>query len=581
MNIPLRAYGSLLWIYLKPQWRKVVLLGALLSGSIALQLLNPQLLRSFIDQASAGAERGALLRTAGLFMGVALLNQLLSAYARYVGEDVGWAATNGLREDLANHCIRLDLGVHKSRTPGEWIERIDGDVNALSNFFSQFVIDVASNGVLLVGVLVLLYQEDWRVGLGMTAFAAVALYVLMKIRAHAVGPQTASRAAMAGLFGLLGERLAGTEDIRSSGAVSYVMNRFYRQLREMLPLYRRANMWGASMWWASMAIFALGNAVAMSMGAYLWMGGAISLGSVYLLINYTELLRRPIERIRTQLQDLQRAGASIHRVEELFRTPSRIADGPGAPIEPGPLAVSFRDVSFAYEGDERVLHSLTFDLRPGTVVGLLGRTGSGKTTLARLLLRFYDVTEGEIRLGGTEIRQARLADLRRRVGLVTQNVELFNASVRDNLTFFDRTVSDERISAVLEELGMGPWLRSLPAGLDTELAAGGGGLSAGEAQLLALTRIFLADPGLIILDEASSRLDPATEQLLERAVSRLLQGRTAIIIAHRLATVQRADEILILDGGRLVEHGVRERLANDPTTRFHRVLKTGMEELLA
>ena len=232
-----------------------------------------------------------------------------------------------------------------------------------------------------------------------------------------------------------------------------------------------------------------------------------------------------------------------------------------------------------------VLHNLSLRLQPGTVLGLLGRTGSGKTTMTRLLFRLYDPDNGTIRLGTTDglrdIRQLPLVDLRRRVGMVTQNVQLFHATVRDNLTFFDCSIPDEQILQVIQELELGEWLQSLPEGLDTELESGGGGLSAGEAQLLAFARIFLRDPRLVILDEASSRLDPTTERLIERAVDRLVQDRTAIIIAHRLGTVQRADEIVILEEGRICEHGVRSKLASDPTSRFYGLLQTGLEQVLA
>jgi ATP-binding cassette subfamily B protein len=214
------------------------------------------------------------------------------------------------------------------------------------------------------------------------------------------------------------------------------------------------------------------------------------------------------------------------------------------------------------------------------VLGLLGRTGSGKTTLARLLLRLYDPDQGEITLSGVRPQDATLHTVRQRVGLVTQNVELFRASVRQNLTLFNPAVTDARLLAILEDLELSGWLAGLPAGLDTELAAGGSNLSAGQAQLLAFARVFLADPGLVILDEASSRLDPATEGLVDRAVDRLLQDRTGIIIAHRLATVQRADEILILDQGTVLEHGRRTDLVHDKSSHFGQLLQTGMEEML-
>jgi ABC-type multidrug transport system fused ATPase/permease subunit len=211
---------------------------------------------------------------------------------------------------------------------------------------------------------------------------------------------------------------------------------------------------------------------------------------------------------------------------------------------------------------------------------VLGRTGSGKTTLTRLIFRFYDPASGAVRLGGTDLRELRLGALHRAVGVVTQDVQLFQASVRDNLTLFDASIPDTRIMEVLEELGLAPWIDGLPCGLDTEVASGGKGLSAGEAQLLALARVFLRDPGLVILDEASSRLDVATERLLERAVDRLLCGRTGIVIAHRLRTVQRADEILVLENGCVREHGPRLALAADPYSRFSVLLRAGLEEVL-
>jgi ATP-binding cassette subfamily B protein len=250
--------------------------------------------------------------------------------------------------------------------------------------------------------------------------------------------------------------------------------------------------------------------------------------------------------------------------------------------------VEFRDVSFAYPvaGAGRalpdpVLQGISFRLEPGRVLGLLGRTGSGKTTLARLLCRLYDPGSGAVLLGGVDLRELRLDDLGRRIGLVTQEVQLFAATVRDNLTLFDPSIADERIVAALDGLGLSAWYHALPAGLDTELPPGGGSLSAGEAQLLAFARVFLRDPDVVVLDEASSRLDPATEALIERAVNRLLAGRTAIVIAHRLGTVARVDEIMILDGGHIVEAGTRTALALDPTSRFAALLRGSAQEVLA
>ncbi|MFQ5614882.1 MAG: ABC transporter ATP-binding protein [Anaerolineales bacterium] len=580
MNVPIREYWNLLDTYLKPQWRRVSLLTFLLFISIGLQLYIPQVIRNFIDTAQSGAKLNTLTRMAIIFLVVALVKELAIASTQYFGQDVRWRATNALRRDLALHCLRLDMGFHNLRTPGKMIERVDGDVNELSNFFSQFAIQVLGNTILLAGVLLMMFREDYRVGAVFLAFVLCTTFVLSKVRHIAVENWTAARESSAEMFGFLEERLAGTEDIAGLGAGRYIMRRLHQAMYKNMIETRRAYVKGGMMWVTTIIIFTLGNIVAFGLGAWLFQNGAITLGTVYLIFHYTEMLRRPLEQITRQLQDLQRAGGSIVRIRELYHLESKAKDGTGDPIPAGALSVKFDHLTFSYNGEDTILDDVHFSLEPGQVVGLLGRTGSGKTTIARLLFRLYDATEGTIRLGDVDLRDARLRQLRDRVGMVTQEVQLFHATVRDNLTFFDRAIPDERIVAVLQDLGLYDWVQSLPDGLDTELESGGGGLSAGEAQLFAFTRVFLGDPGLIILDEASSRLDPATEQLIERAVDRLLENRTAIIIAHRLATVRRADEIMILEAGRVVEHGPREYLATNATSRFFQLMQTGMEEVL-
>ncbi|MBI5032865.1 MAG: ABC transporter ATP-binding protein [Chloroflexi bacterium] len=556
------------------------MLALLLFASIGLQLVNPQILRFFIDGATSGSS-AQILATAGLlFLGAAIVQQACAVLATYFGESIAWTATNALRVDLAAHCLRLDLAFHKTRTPGELIERIDGDVTALANFFSRFVIGIVGNLLLLLGVLVLFFREDWRIGLVESAFAFAALYALLHLRAIAVPHWLAVREKSAKFYGFVGEHLAATEDLRANGATAYVMRRFYELLREWFPFIEKSWVAALSMEGATRFIFGIGIAMAFALGAYFWSNAQISIGTVYIVFYYTELLFIPLMQLRDQMRDLQMASAGVTRVQELFNTTPTIKDGPGHGLPADALRVHFNHVSFAYESDENVLHDLSFDLAPGKVLGLLGRTGSGKTTLARLLFRLYDTTAGEISLSGVPIRSARLAELRQRVGMVTQDVQLFDGTLRDNITFFNRSIPDEQIIAVLDELELRTWFDSLAGGLDKELKAGSG-LSVGEAQLVAFARVFLKSPGLVILDEASSHLDPGTEALIERAVTRLLRNRTGIVIAHRLATVQRADEILILDQGHIQEYGARVELARDPASRFSQLLRVGMDEVLA
>ena len=594
MKVPIKQYYNLLSAYLRPQWRWVVVLTLLILVTIGLKLANPQILRVFIDTAAQGGERSILIRSALLFFGIALLTQALSVAATYVGETVAWTATNALRLDLLDHALHLDATFHKDHTPGQMIERIDGDVATLSNFFSRFVIDVAGNGLLVLGILALLFREDWRIGLPIFGFAIITLFLLIWIRKLAVPYWTRYRKLNAEFFGFLGEHISGREDIRANGAVDFVMRKFYEFVQKMFPVRLRSSLGGYAMWMANIGLFAFGHAVAFGVGATLWRASVITIGTVYLVFHYTELLRGPISEIRTQITDLQRAEAGIRRIRTLLETRSKLPNEGTQHLPPGPLSVSFQDVSFAYEAarslqdeDEKTLemvpalHNIDFVLEPGTVLGLLGRTGSGKTTLARLLVRLYDPQQGAVHVGGKCVGSAQIADLRRAVRKVPQEVQLFRATIRDNVRLFDPSVTDAQVLDALDQLGIREWVLELPDGIDTMLAADGGGLSAGQGQLIALGRAFLANPGLVILDEASSRLDPATENLLEIAVDRLLKDRTAIVIAHRLSTVERADQIMILDDGRIAEFGSRANLAADPSSRLSRLLQAGMEEVLA
>jgi ATP-binding cassette subfamily B protein len=580
LNIPLRAYWRLLLTYLKPQRTRVGLLAALLLGSIGLQLGSPQVVRYFIDTASAGGAVRALLLAAALYILMALGQRVVAYFAFYLGENTGWIATNALRSDLTRHCLRLDMPFHKQRTPGELIERIDGDVSVLATFFSRLVINVLGNTLLVLGILVVLFVTNPLAGLALAGYTVVTIASLGVFGRAAVARWAGSRAASADSYGFIEERLGGTEDIRGNGGEAYVLRRLDALLRVLVRKRRDAEMASNLTFMLTKFLFALGYAVGLGVGAYLYTHGQISIGTAYLIVFYIGMVGTPLDTIREHTQDLRQATASIQRVEELRAIAPEVRETPRTTLPAGALAVEFRAVTFGYEEGDSALRAVSLRLEPGQVLGLLGRTGSGKTTLSRLLFRLYDPSAGAIALGGVDPRDVALADLRQQVGMVTQEVQLFQASIRDNLTFFDAHIPDARIERILRELGLDDWYSALPAGLDTPLAAGGQGLSAGQAQLLAFARVFLRDPGLVILDEASSRLDPATEHLLERAMDRLLAERTAIVIAHRLRTVRRADAIAILEDGALVEYGPREQLARDPASRFSALLRTGLEDAL-
>jgi len=602
MKIPIRQYWVLLHTYLRPQWRRILVLALLLALKITAHLINPQVVGRFLDQVLAGTTTGTLLRSGALFLAIAAAGQILTVISKYVSETVSWTATNALRLDLLRHILGLDMAFHKAHRPGELTERIDTDVDVLSNFFSRFAVNIVGNGILAIGILVLFFQLGWQYGVAFTAYAIVGLAVMMRLRNVATPFWTKLHEVQAQFYGFLGEQFSGTEDIRANGAQDYVLRRLYRFFRRWMPINRDAALAGYSGWMTNAALVAAGEMLAIAISGYFFFRGELTIGQAYLIDRYMGLLFGQVAELRWQITDLQHADAGIQRVQALLNRRPRVADGTGAPLPDGPLSVAFDAVSFAYDDeepsdsrlktqdsplatrdssvDDLVLSDITFNLAPGHTLGLLGRTGSGKTTLARLLLRLYDPVEGQVRLADRALTETTVADVRRRVALVTQEVQLFQATVRQNLTLFDPVIEDDSILKALNDLGLDSWLAELPDGLDTELGAAGAGLSAGQAQLLAFARVFLADPDLVILDEASSRLDPATERLIERAVDLLLADRTGIIIAHRLNTIQRASEIMILENGHIREAGARVALAQKTDSYFHHLLQTGMEEVL-
>ncbi|MBC8161234.1 MAG: ABC transporter ATP-binding protein [Roseiflexaceae bacterium] len=589
MNVSFTYSSGLLRRYLAPLWRPALLMSALLLVAIAIELIGPQIMRSFIDTAERGGPASALANAALLFIAAALVGQAVRIGAAYMSEIVGWAATNRLRGDLLRHVLGLDLSFHKQHPPGALIERIDGDVTALANFFSQFVVALLGNLLLLIGVLALLWREDWRAGLGVSIYALVTLAALNTVQRVGSARWQAALQSEADLGGFLEERLRATEDIRANGAELHILRQLDTLLTSQLAVLLRAFLARTYIFITSQALFAVGFASGLALGAWLYTQGQATIGTAFLITVYVGLLARPLEGIRNQAEDMQQASAGLARVAALLGTQPVIREQPSAELPSGPLNVTFAGVTFSY-GDElpaggsqadpttqpdHVLQDIAFDLPAGHTLGVLGRTGSGKTTLIRLLLRLYDPGAGGIRLGGHNLRDLALSDVRRRVGVVTQDVQIFGASARENITLFDRQIDDAAIWRVLEALGLRELIERLPQGLDTRLGSGGVGLSAGQAQLLACARVFLRDPGLIILDEASSRLDPASEALLERAIDRLLAGRSAVIIAHRLATLRRADSILVLDHGRVAEFGPRATLAADPHSRFAELIRLG------
>ena len=564
--------AGLLTAYLRPERTKLLVLGVVLVVAMLAPVAGPVLFGHAIDAALRGEPTSGLITLAVVYFVVTVGSDVLQIGVAWQSVDLAWRVGNRLRSDLARHVLRLDLEWHSRHSAGLLIERIDGDVESIVNFSSTAVLQLVGNALLIVGVIVVSFVIDPWAGLLIVVSTVVALTLLVRLRLLGVPAHEAEREIQSQLYGDLEGRLGGLEDLRANGAGDYAVHRLHEHSSRWWRAARRSALLSDGSYTLAAAAFTLGSVLTLALGIWLHRHDAVSIGSLLALFRFTQLIRQPIERIAEQMREFQRAVAGARRASSLLAVESAVPDGRGDPLPLGALDVDTDHVSFAYEGDTDVLVDLDLHLRAGTRLGVVGRTGSGKSTLGRLLARLWDVTDGAVRLAGVDVRDASLAELRHRVAVVSQDVELLRATLRENLTFLGTVeATDDELRAALVDVGLDLWAGGLPDGLDTMLDDHAG-LSSGQAQLLAFARVLLSKPGLVILDEATSRLDPDTERRLSLAAERALAGRTVVVIAHRLSTLDTVDEILVLERGRVLEHGSRAELADDPTSQFARLL---------
>jgi ATP-binding cassette, subfamily B, bacterial len=567
-----RALAALL----RPDAGRWVGLGALVAAGSGLILTGPLIVRRIVDEATNGTTSSQLARLAVLFLIVAIATQLINMAVAWMATVTAWHTTNEIRIRLARHVLGLSHAFHRQHTPGELIQRVDGDVTSVSDFMGRVIPRAAGALFTMVGMIGVLIVVDWRLAAGATVYVAAAVAVVVRGRHRAVGESSDEMGSYARLYGGIEERLTAAEDLRSNGAGDHAMWRFVEDSADALGSAVRREKAFLRMWWAVDGSVEAGSIVSLVVSAMLVSRNIISIGDAFLLFQYVLLLARPLEDMVDQLETVQKANGAMVRVIDLLAIEPDVRDD-GTTLPPsGPLGIEFSDVTYDYGDDQIVLQSINLHFAAGRSIGIVGRTGSGKTTLSRLVLRLVEATSGTLRLGGVPIAEIPFDELRRRVALIPQEVELLSGTVRDNVTLFDETPSDEAVEVALRNAGLGALA---DGGIHRELGAGGAGLSAGEAQLLALARVWLRDPDIVVLDEATARIDPATETLLESAVARLTHGRTTLIIAHRLSTLRHVDEIVVLDHGRVIEHGDRADLADDIDSRYRHLLDLAHDEV--
>lgn len=567
---------ALFALLLRPHRKALAIYAGALCIATSIPLIAAIVLGRFIDATRRRAPFHELATTAGVYAGLGLLAALLSIVVAWRATDLSWRVTDVLRHRLADQVLSADLAFHRDNTRGELVSRADDDVTAMAQVLSQFVARVIAVLALGVGAsATLLILRPLLAGPYLACITLICALLWLQ-RSTAVPSAVEKRRSLGEVSGFLEERIAGADDISSLGAAAHSVS----QLADRSGVLIDSAYWSTSINMRIVGILKSAlvamEAVMLGWGAFLLHRGSVSLGAVTMGWRFAAAMRSPVEQVVWRLAEVQDANGSAERVLALMhQAPSHPGRTQHSNI-PSP-SVQFDHVSLVYDdGDAPVLDDVTFRIEGGRVLGLVGRSGSGKTSIGRLALRLLTPTEGSISLGGVDLQSLDEDNLRLLITSIPQDVQMFPGTVRDNVTMFNE-LPDTQVHEALNAVGLDGWLSDQEGGLDAPILSrrGGAGLSAGEAQLLALARALVRDPHVVVLDEATSRIDPITQERIAGATKRLLKNRTSIVIAHRLETLSVCDDIAVLENGRIVESGDRIALANDPSSRFARLLASG------
>ena len=547
--------------YLKPYWRWVVVSIVCLLLLTILNLLPPLFQKQIIDEVVGKRLLSRLSRLILGLIGVYALTHFLRFVDLYLRHVLGERFILDLRVLLYDYLQRLSISFFEDRQTGEIMSRITNDVNALEEFITHSLGFLLVDLLRLVGTAAILLTIDWPLAL-LTLLPVPVLAVALRLFNTRVRPiYRRVRDRLGDINAELQDNISGMRVIQAFGQERHELDRFTRRSRQYYEERVRGIRYWSSFFPAMGFVASLGMVIVLGFGAYRVFNGALTLGGLVAFISYVASFYDPINRLVQVDNTVQQAIAAGERVFELLDTVPEIEDTPDA-IELPTIrgAVAFEHVSFRYGTGDEVLRDVSFEMRPGEVVALVGPSGAGKTSIANLIPRFYDPTSGRITIDGYDVRKVKLASLRRHVAVVLQDTFLFNGTVRENIIYGRPDASEEEMIAAAKAAYAHEFIVNLPQGYDTEIGERGVKLSGGQKQRLALARAILTDPRILILDEATSSVDAEAEYLIQQALEKVLEGRTALIIAHRLSTIRHADKIIALENGRIVEVGDHHQL---------------------
>ncbi|TFH65829.1 MAG: ABC transporter ATP-binding protein [Candidatus Zixiibacteriota bacterium] len=547
--------------YLKPYRRYVALAITLLVISSAFGLAGPYLVKIAIDNYITASDFGGLQQIALIYL-LFLFVQFFTDYGQlYIMEWIGQHAMFDLRRQLFAHVQSMHLQFFDKNPSGRLLTRVTTDVNALNELFASGVVEILGNLLQLVGVMAAMYYISPRLALATFVIMPLIVIVTMVFRKRVREAYRQIRIIIARLNAYTQEHLAGMSEVHAFVQEEKTMNR-YRSINNDLRTENQKSIYYYAVFFPVVELIG-----ALSAALILWYGGGsvvrnvVTVGTLVAFLQYVEMFFRPMRDLAERYNILQAAMAASERIFKVLDTEPEIV----APVQTQTLKgfkgdIEFEHVDFSYDPGNLILHDINFRVKPGEKIALVGATGAGKTSTVGLLCRFYDVNSGRIKLNGIDINQLDPNDLRSAFGLVSQEIFLFSGSIKDNISLGADDISDEQVTKAAEQVGLLPFINRLERRFEHGVGERGTSLSVGQRQLISFARALARNPKVLILDEATSSVDNETEQIIQQALRKMFEGRTSVIVAHRLSTIKEADKILVFHKGRIVEQGKHEDL---------------------
>ena len=537
-----------------------VLLAAILLS--AFSTLNPYLLKITVDDYITLKDYEGMLVLIAMMGGVLLMEVIFQFSFIYYANWLGQQVVFDLRTQLFRRLTGFKMAFFDKSAVGRLVTRAVNDIETIAGIFSQGLFMIVADLLKMLIVVVVMLSVSWKLSLIVFAVLPLILFATRKFQKAMKFAFDDVRTQVANLNSFVQERISGMK----------IVQLFVREKHEYEAFHaineRHKKAWLKTVWYNSIFFPIAELSTSVTIGLLVWYGGlqvvaqsnGITLGAIFLFIQLSQMLFRPLRQIADKFNTLQMGMVAVQRVFGVMDTDSHIQDN--GSMEAGQLkgALSFQNVEFAYKTDEPVLKNISFDVAPGETVAIVGATGAGKTTIINLLSRFYDIQKGTIKIDNTDIKDFTLPSLRSNIAIVLQDVFLFADSIYNNITLWDTTITEDMVKEAAKKIGVHDFIMNLPGQYHYNVKERGAMLSGGQRQLIAFLRAYVSKPALLVLDEATSSVDTDAERLIQNATEQVTKGKTAIVIAHRLVTVQRADKIIVLDKGNIVEMGTHKQL---------------------